>query len=115
MSNGWFKVDNGVAERSREVGPSALMVYAAIARHADNQRRAWPGIDRLSAMTGLSAMDSSRHCKTRIRRMASCRAIFRPSECLHSPTHSKYGSRVPAPTSKYGSRVQGTGEAECRR
>lgn len=52
-SGGWFKLDNAAAERSYEIG-RAFQVYAAIVRHADEQRRAWPGIDRLSKMTGLS-------------------------------------------------------------
>ena len=52
-SGGWFKLDNAAAERSYEIG-RAFQVYAAIVRHADEKRRAWPGIDRLSKMTGLS-------------------------------------------------------------
>jgi hypothetical protein len=51
---GWFKMDNSAAERSSEIGPSAFQVYGAIARYADEARRAWPGIGRLVVMTGLS-------------------------------------------------------------
>lgn len=50
---GFTMIDNDVIERSSEVGSSAFQVYAAIARHADDQRRARPGIDRLAELTGL--------------------------------------------------------------
>ena len=51
----WNRIDHGASERSSELGASAFQVYVAIARYANDQRRAWPGIARLSAMTGLSA------------------------------------------------------------
>jgi hypothetical protein len=54
MPPGFTSIDDGAILRSREVGPSAFLVYAAIAQHVREDRRAWPGIDRLAAITGLS-------------------------------------------------------------
>lgn len=54
MSPGFTQIDDGAIERSSEIGPSAFVVYAAIAQHVRGNRLAWPGIDRLAAMTGLS-------------------------------------------------------------
>jgi len=39
-------IDNAAIERGHAVGPSAFLVYAAIARHVNEQRRAWPGVER---------------------------------------------------------------------
>lgn len=51
---GFTMIDNAAIERAAEVGAAAFMVYATIARHVDEQRRAWPGIERLASMTGMS-------------------------------------------------------------
>lgn len=53
-NSGFTKIDAAAIERGGEIGPSAFLVYCVIARHSDERRRAWPGIDRLAAMTGLS-------------------------------------------------------------
>lgn len=49
---GWFSVDNLAADRAHEVGPTAWLVYSLLCRHASN-RRCWPGLTRLEAMSGL--------------------------------------------------------------
>jgi hypothetical protein len=51
---GFTMLDNPAIEQGYAVGPSAFLVYAAIARHVNEQRRAWPGVERLVAITGLS-------------------------------------------------------------
>jgi hypothetical protein len=64
---GFTIIDNEAIDRGAEVGTSAFAVYAAIARHVDEQRRAWPGIDRLAKMTGISprwVMHAIRHLET---------------------------------------------------
>ena len=54
MHIGFTMIDNARIEQAHEVGPSAFLAYCAIVRHANDDRKAWPGIDRLASMTGLS-------------------------------------------------------------
>jgi hypothetical protein len=55
MAPGFTQIDDGAILRSGEVGASAFQVYAAIAQHVRDERRAWPGVERLAIITKLSA------------------------------------------------------------
>lgn len=50
----WFRLDNEVADRLREIGAAAALVALRIARHANAEGLAWPSVAHLAKMTGLS-------------------------------------------------------------
>jgi hypothetical protein len=54
MPPGFTMLDDAAILRSREVGSTVFQVYAAIAQHVREDRKAWPGIGRLAEITGLS-------------------------------------------------------------
>ena len=54
MPPGFTQIDDAAILRSREVGASAFQVYAAIAQHVREGRKAWPGLERIAEITGLS-------------------------------------------------------------
>jgi hypothetical protein len=47
-------IDNGAIERIGEIGPAVFSVYVAIASHAYHERKAYPGVQTLAKMTGLT-------------------------------------------------------------
>jgi len=51
-TNGWFRVQDAVVARIVEIGPLALAVYVALAKHAGKDGRAWPSIPTIAALTG---------------------------------------------------------------
>ena len=51
---GWSKLDHAVLGLViRELTPKAIRVYLAILAHANEHGRAWPGQERLAALTGI--------------------------------------------------------------
>ncbi len=53
-SGGWFRIANGlIDDHGADVGPHALAVFLALARHADRAGRCWPSLARLAALTGM--------------------------------------------------------------
>jgi hypothetical protein len=47
------KINNARIENCREVGPSAFVVYVAIARHVNEDGYAWPSATRIMRYTGM--------------------------------------------------------------
>lgn len=53
-ASGWARVPWDVIDAARDIGPHALAVYCAIARHADADGRAWPSMARIADTAGVS-------------------------------------------------------------
>jgi hypothetical protein len=52
---GWFWVDNSIIDRyGADLGPIGIALYAALARHADRDGRAFPAFDTLAKLIGTS-------------------------------------------------------------
>ena len=51
---GYARVPNSAIDSMAKVGANLMGVLLAIARHADRNGRAYPSVDRLAAITGLS-------------------------------------------------------------
>ena len=120
-SGGWTRIYNGAIERAKEVGPAAFLVYAVIAKHTDSECRAWPGIDRLAEITGLSNRWIKRSIKTleavgwiRVLRSRGSRNVYSlpPVESREPQFPSTNVSREPQCTTVVNSSSPGS-EVEC--
>lgn len=54
MTAQWFRLSAEALGIGRDIGPSALLVFTAMAAHANTQGLAWPSAARLAELTGLS-------------------------------------------------------------
>lgn len=51
---GWFPVPRSLIERIPEVGSTAFSVFTVILYHVDHDGNAWPAVERLMELAGLS-------------------------------------------------------------
>lgn len=69
---GWFRVDNAVVRQfGKDIGPTAFMVYSALAMHANKARASWPSYNTLANITGISR----RSIITAIQKLTDCGLI----------------------------------------
>jgi hypothetical protein len=51
---GWFRIPNEVFACASRIGPHGMLVYVALAHHADRDGRCWPSLSTLENETGLA-------------------------------------------------------------
>lgn len=52
-ASGWFWIDNKVLDMLSTIGPTAFIVYAILARHANVNRKCHPGLTTIARMAGM--------------------------------------------------------------
>lgn len=52
---GWFWMDNDILDQVKTIGASGVVVYAVLARHANNATHiCWPSLERIVQLSGLT-------------------------------------------------------------